>query len=150
DEAEALFEKALALKPDYVDAHWNRSLLWLLRGDLARGWPEYEWRWRMRTFPRCPFPQPLWDGRPLEGQTILLHAEQGLGATLQFARSAPLVRARGATVLLLVQPPLMRLLAVHRGHRPGDLVHRGDCQGGGGRHLHRLHAQPGGRLHRQH
>jgi FkbM family methyltransferase len=111
DEAEARFEQAIALKPDYVDAHWNRSLLWLLRGDFARGWPEYEWRWRLRTFPAMDFPQPRWDGGPLEGKTILLHAEQGLGDTLQFVRYAPLLKRRGATVVLQAPPPLLRLLA---------------------------------------
>jgi FkbM family methyltransferase len=109
-EAEALFDQAIRIKPDYVDGHWNRSLLWLLRGDFARGWPEYEWRWRLRTFPGKNFPQPRWDGGPLGGKTILLHAEQGLGDVLQFVRYAPLVKRRGGTVVVQVQPPLLRLL----------------------------------------
>jgi tetratricopeptide (TPR) repeat protein len=110
DEAEVLFDRAIALEPDCADAHWNRALSWLLRGDFTRGWPEYEWRWRLRTFPRRTFSQPRWDGGPLHGKTILLHAEQGLGDTLQFVRYAPLVKQRGATVVLQVQPPLVRLL----------------------------------------
>ena len=110
DEAQALFDRAVGLKPDYVDAHWNRSLLWLLRGDFARGWPEYEWRWRLRTILGRTFPQPRWDGGPLEGKTILLHSEQGLGDALQFVRYAPLVKRRGGTVVLQVHPPLLRLL----------------------------------------
>jgi FkbM family methyltransferase len=111
DEAQVLLDRAIGLDPDYVDAHWNRSLLWLQRGDFARGWPEYEWRWRLRAFTPRAFAQPRWDGGPLGGRTILLHAEQGLGDTLQFVRYAPLVKARGATVVLQVQPPLLRLLA---------------------------------------
>jgi hypothetical protein len=111
DEAQALFVRALALKPDYVDAHWNRALLWLLRGDFARGWPEYEWRWRLPSLPERPFPQPRWDGGPLQGKTILLHAEQGLGDTFQFVRFARLVKQRGAKVVLVCQPALVRLLA---------------------------------------
>jgi tetratricopeptide (TPR) repeat protein len=111
DEAQALFDRALRLKPDYVDAHWNRALLWLMRGDFARGWPEYEWRWRLPSLPERPFPQPRWDGGPLRGKTILLHAEQGLGDTFQFVRYARLVQQRGAKVILACPPALVRLLA---------------------------------------
>jgi hypothetical protein len=111
DEAQAQFDRALSLKTDYIDAHWNRSLLWLLRGDFARGWPEYEWRWGLRSLPRRPFPQPKWDGGPLGGKTILLHAEQGLGDTFQFVRYAPLVKGRGGKVFLACQAPLLRILA---------------------------------------
>jgi hypothetical protein len=110
DEAQSRFDEAINLKPDYVDGHWNRALLWLLRSDFARGWPEYEWRWRLRTFPGKSFPQARWDGGLLDGKTILLHAEQGLGDTLQFVRYAPLVKRRGGTVVLQVQPPLLQLL----------------------------------------
>jgi hypothetical protein len=105
------YEEALRLKPDYADAHLNRALLWLLLGDFERGWPEYEWRWRCRGFPKPAFRQPAWDGSPLQGRTILLHAEQTLGDTLQFIRYAPLVRQRGGKGLLVVPPPLLSLLA---------------------------------------
>ena len=56
------------------------------------------------------FSQPLWDGSSLAGRTILLHAEQGLGDTIQFIRYAPLVKRRGGTVILECQPALLRLL----------------------------------------
>jgi tetratricopeptide (TPR) repeat protein len=110
-EAGRLFERAIGLNPDYADAHWNRALLWLLRGDFARGWPEYEWRWRLRAFTGRSIPGPRWDGEPLGGRTILLHAEQGLGDTFQFVRYAPLVKARGGTVVLRCQPSLVKVLA---------------------------------------
>src|SRR5207248_2088482 len=81
-------------------------------GELESGFSEYEWRWR------CPalaggqrnFTQPMWDGGPLDGRTILLHAEQGLGDTLQFVRYVPQVAARGGRVLLEVQRDLLPLL----------------------------------------
>jgi tetratricopeptide (TPR) repeat protein len=110
DEALACYGRALEVAPDHPEAHRNRALLWLLRGDFARGWPEYEWRWRCKELPPRPFPRPRWDGGPLEGKTILLHAEQGLGDTLHFVRYAPLVKARGATVVLACQRPLLPLL----------------------------------------
>jgi len=60
---------------------------------------------------RARFDGPMWLGEPgIEGQTILLHAEQGLGDTVQFIRYAPLVKARGARVMALVQAPLAPLL----------------------------------------
>jgi Flp pilus assembly protein TadD len=111
EEAVACYEHALQRKPDDADAHFNRSLVWLRRGDFDRGWPEYEWRWRMKEYRPPPFRQPLWDGRPAQGQTILLDAEQGFGDTLQFIRYASLVKERGATVLVQCPRPLLRLLA---------------------------------------
>jgi tetratricopeptide (TPR) repeat protein len=99
-------------QPDSAEAHWWLSAALLLQGDYARGWQEYEWRWKRETFssPRRAFKQPQWKGEPLEGAVILLHAEQGLGDTLQFIRYAPLVAQRGGTVILEVQPGLHRLL----------------------------------------
>ncbi len=110
-EAEEAFEKSLRMKPDYVDPHWNRALLWLLQGDFARGWPEYEWRWKLKTFTSRRLIRPMWDGAPLAGKTILLHAEQGLGDTIHFVRYAALVKRQGATVIGEVQAPLLKLLA---------------------------------------
>ncbi len=114
DEAVASCDSAIALRPDYAQAHWNRSLIRLVQGELAEGFGEYEWRWkRAEIAPFAPsFRQPLWDGKSsLEGQTILLHAEQGLGDTIQFLRYVPLVAARGARIVLQVQPALVPLLS---------------------------------------
>ncbi|MBN3756766.1 tetratricopeptide repeat protein [Paraburkholderia sp. Tr-20389] len=107
------YEHALALNPDHAEAHWNRALCLLQMGRLDEGWQEYEWRWqrhRMQGAQRH-FAQAPWLGQfPLEGKTILLHAEQGLGDTLQFCRYVPLVAAMGAKVILEVPQELMRLL----------------------------------------
>lgn len=112
DEALEHYAHAIRLKPDYPDAHWNRSLIWLLTGDFERGWPAYEWRWRCaRTGPPPTYREPRWDGSPLAGRSILLHAEQGLGDTLHFVRYAAAVKARGGKVVLQCQPPLKRILA---------------------------------------
>ncbi len=111
-EAAAQYQEALRLKPNYPKAHLNRALAWLLAGDFERGWPEHQWRWQEKDFPcfKRSFPQPLWDGSSLAGRTILLHAEQGLGDTIQFIRYAPLVKRRGGTVVLECQPALLPLL----------------------------------------
>ncbi|WP_038712766.1 tetratricopeptide repeat protein [Burkholderia sp. lig30] len=107
------YERALALEPDSAEAHWNRSLCLLQTGRLEQGWQEYEWRWQRHRIKASQrrFAQPLWLGEfPLEGKTILLHAEQGLGDTLQFCRYAALVAGMGAKVVLEAPPELMRLL----------------------------------------
>jgi tetratricopeptide (TPR) repeat protein len=111
DEALASFDQAVRLRPGYPAACWNRALLWLLQGNFERGWPEYEWRWSQPGVVRRSFRQPLWDGSPLGGRSILLYAEQGLGDTLQFIRFVSLVKQRGGKVVVECQPPLLRLLA---------------------------------------
>jgi hypothetical protein len=88
-------------------------------GDWEHGWAGYEARWHFREVHRQPrqFTQPRWRGEQLEGERVLLHAEQGLGDTIQFCRYAALVAARGGVPILQVQPAaerLMRSLAVVR------------------------------------
>lgn len=106
-------EQALLLRPDYPAAHWNLASALLRLGEYAAAWPEHEWRWKWKMFASSQrnFHQPQWHGEPLHGETILLHAEQGLGDTLQFVRYASLVAERGGRVILEVQPPLQALLS---------------------------------------
>jgi tetratricopeptide (TPR) repeat protein len=113
-EALADYERAIALKPGYAEPHYNRAMHSLTQGDYARGWAQYEWRWNTTQFEEAvrDLGAPLWLGaEDLKGRTILLHAEQGLGDTLQFCRYVPQVAALGATVVLEVQAGLERLMA---------------------------------------
>jgi tetratricopeptide (TPR) repeat protein len=105
--------RAIAAKPDFASAHFVEASVRLALGDFAAGWRGYEWRWGgALAGQQRKFAAPLWLGKePLEGKTILLHAEQGFGDTLQFVRYAPLLSARGARVVLEVQPQLVRLLS---------------------------------------
>ena len=112
DAALACFDRALQLSPEHAEARWNKSLTLLLAGDFS-GWQHYEARWQNPAFPHTQrrFAQALWLGQePVQGRTVLLHAEQGLGDTLQFCRYAPLLAHLGATVILQVQRPLVALL----------------------------------------
>ena len=112
DEAAETFARALALAPDHPTIHYNYALLLLQQGDYARGWAEYGWRRRggVRTLPPRPLPEPLWDGSPLAGRTLLLYAEQGLGDTLQFIRFVERVPKDGGRVVVEAQAPLLPLL----------------------------------------
>lgn len=111
-EAVAAFEHAIDLQADYAAAHWNRGLAHLTAGDYADGWEGYEWRWRVSDLKLTErqFGCPRWQGELLAGKTILVHAEQGLGDTLMFARYLPMVAARGGRIVLECQAPLTRLL----------------------------------------
>jgi tetratricopeptide (TPR) repeat protein len=115
DEALSCYDKSLQLDPNYPEGHVGRAEILLLRGDFAGGWAEYEWRWRCPDLPPREFRQPPWDGAPLAGKTILLHAEQGLGDIMQFIRYAARVKQRGGTVLVETPPELLPLLARCRG-----------------------------------
>jgi tetratricopeptide (TPR) repeat protein len=114
DAALSCYASAAALPTLRPEAEFGASLVRLRLGQFAQGWRDYEWRWQQAHWApqRRDFAAPLWLGQePLAGRTILLHAEQGFGDTLQFVRYAKLVAARGAAVLLEVQPPLKSLLS---------------------------------------
>jgi tetratricopeptide (TPR) repeat protein len=111
EDAAAAFRRAIQLNPDYALAHWNLSFIPLIRGDLETGWAEHEWRKKTNVESRPQeFAQPEWNGEDLNGQTILIHTEQGFGDTIQFVRYLPMVAARGARVILRCPVELDSLL----------------------------------------
>lgn len=114
-EALSCYERALQWAPDDPQLHCNRALIWLRLGDLERGWPEYEWRLRCPGVPDSGLTQPRWHGQPIQGRTILLYGEQGVGDTIHFIRYAPFVRQRGAAVLLACAGSLIPLLSTFHG-----------------------------------
>jgi Tfp pilus assembly protein PilF len=109
-EAVECYNQAIRLAPGLAEPHLNRAMAWLQLGDFALGWNEYEWRSRCRASGIRSFDQPVWNGAPLRGRTILLHTEQGLGDAIQFIRYARLVKSLGGHVLVACQQPLARLL----------------------------------------
>ncbi len=112
DEALKAHETAVERDPASAGTQYNLALTQLRLGDWRRGWAGYEARWRFREVHRKPrvFTQRRWNGEKLHGQRILLHAEQGLGDTIQFCRYAALVAARGGVPILEVQPATERLM----------------------------------------
>jgi tetratricopeptide (TPR) repeat protein len=113
EECLAAFAQTIECAPDYADAHWNEGLTRLLIGDFEIGWKKYEWRWKTASQRHLwrDFKQPLWLGmESLAGKTILVHAEQGLGDTIQFVRYVPRLAALGAKVVLEAPRSLHPLL----------------------------------------
>jgi tetratricopeptide (TPR) repeat protein len=127
EESMCSFDQALKRDPEHAETHLKRAFLRLQMGQFRTGWQEHEWRWRTAhgQAARRDFAQPIWLGDfSLAGRTILLHAEFGLGDTLQFCRYAKQVSALGATVILEAQAPLIGLLSTLDG--VDRLVARGD------------------------
>ena len=127
DEAIASYGKVLSLKKDHADAHFNQAMALLTQGQYQRGFAAYEWRWRRTGMPpQKSRGKPLWLGEyPLARKTVLLHGEQGLGDTIQFARYVPVLAAAGAKVVLEVQPELKTLMSRLDG--TSSVIGRGDA-----------------------
>jgi FkbM family methyltransferase len=115
DEAQAAARAAITLCPDSAEYHFHLAHILLLQGDLAAGWAEYDWRWRLPDFAwfsalHGEFSQPLWKGEDIGDKTILVYTEQGLGDIILFARYLPLVAQRARQVIVAVSPRMRRLL----------------------------------------
>ena len=121
----ACFERGIAVRPDYAGLIYNRGLARLLAGDLPGGFADYERRFDVPDFPskRLQTSKPLWQGQPLPDQTLLIHAEQGLGDTLQFLRYLALLPSPIKRVLLLIQESLTSLAVLPSNV---ELLHEGD------------------------
>jgi tetratricopeptide (TPR) repeat protein len=113
DEAFAVYAEARAIAPNKATVDWTRSFLHLLTGDFEAGWAAREARWKSHVPPAYPiFSQPIWVGdSDVDGKTILVYPDEGLGDTIQFARYIPMLAARGARVVLALDEPLYPLLS---------------------------------------
>jgi hypothetical protein len=116
-ESVRVLRRALKIAPSLPALHTALSEPLLISGDYAAGWQEYEWRRHVANFPLLPGPE--WRGESIQGSTILVHTEQGLGDCLMLARYLPLLTRRGGRVVLACEPPLIPLL---RGMPAADMV----------------------------
>lgn len=112
DEAAGAYEKALALEPDFTEAHANLGLYQLMRGDYAKGWENFGWRWLLDEFGSRALQSitPLWEGEPLKDKKLLLWDEQGVGETFVFATMFTDLLKMGADITLRCDPRLVPLL----------------------------------------
>jgi hypothetical protein len=109
-----IYDRVKIIDPGNAEAEWHLALLYLLTGNFIAGWQAAEARWKSRarppSYPR--FSEPRWSGEePVDGKTVLIYADEGLGDTIQFARYLPMVAARGARLILVVGTAARSLLA---------------------------------------
>lgn len=126
-DAEMALRKALEINPDNPEAHYNLAWLLLLTDQHAEGWRELEWRWQLEDFSshQRAFDYPHWAGDPLGNRTLLLHAEQGFGDTIQFCRFAASIPKKSGRVVLECQPALVPLLKGMKG--VDEIIATGDA-----------------------
>jgi tetratricopeptide (TPR) repeat protein len=112
DEALAVSARAVALDPEQPLAQYNHAHFLLMNGHFAEGFEAYRWRRKCKTLSDGDpfFSEPEWQGEPLDGRTLLLFAEYGLGDALHFVRYLPMVTGKGGRIILQVQPALASLL----------------------------------------
>lgn len=112
EQALASLDTALALQPNYPDAHLAKAQIYWAMGDYEKAQIEYRWRWKTLGLDHIAEEKEMWNGKDdLNGKTILLYCEQGLGDTIQFVRYAKLAKEMGATVICKIQKPLIPLLS---------------------------------------
>jgi tetratricopeptide (TPR) repeat protein len=110
DEAVTRYRQALAIKPDHAEAHVNLSYALQLQGNLKEGWEEYEWRSKTKTIGTRLLPIEMWSGSPLQGKSILVYAEQGVGDEITFASCIPDLVEQSPTNLYLECSPRLEAL----------------------------------------
>jgi hypothetical protein len=114
EEAIASYRRLRSLDPDNAEVDISLGQLHLLLGDFESGWAGHEARRKIPSFsaPYPKFSQPIWLGKEaIDGKTILVHVDEGFGDTIQFARYLPMLAARGARVILVVDGPAYPLLS---------------------------------------
>ncbi|HAT35205.1 MAG TPA: hypothetical protein DCS82_05785 [Rhodospirillaceae bacterium] len=126
DAAENSFDLALEHRYDKPQLHWDRALGRLMAGDLAAGFADYHYRWQLPDIPAQHPDIEEWDGDDLAGRTLLVHAEQGLGDSIQFARYLPMLRDKGGAVVFEVQPELVRLMRGNAISEGVEIIARGE------------------------
>ena len=111
------FDRAIELAPDDPEAIWQRFFLRALVGEFPDAWADYECRFQLpgRTTPDPGFKVPRWQGEVLPEKTLLLHAEQGYGDTIQMIRYTPRAAKRAGRILLWVPKSLATLLSKMNG-----------------------------------
>ncbi len=126
------YQKAIEIRPEYPDAHYNKGLVLLMKGEFREGWEEYGWRFKSKEIAdQINYRElgiPVWDGTPLNGRTILIESEQGIGDQIQFARYIPLMKKMGGRVVFECQKELIPLFESYKDiDRLVEKPYKSDC-----------------------
>lgn len=105
------FDIACKMKPEDAQVKWERAITYLDLARFAEGWDAFEIRWQLNQLKKRDYTQPQWRGEDLTGKTIVIHEEQGFGDTMLSSRYIPLVKKRGARVILQCNKALHRLFS---------------------------------------
>ena len=127
DDALRCYEKAISIDPEFASAHYEKAQILLLRGDFKEGWHLFEWRWKtgLRAFSRRNFSEKLWLGdEAIEGKTIAVHSEQGLGDTIQFYRYLQKLEALDCKIIFETPAALYNLFKAQ--NPPFTIITQGD------------------------
>ena len=103
------FQKAIEIEPENAAIIANLGLSQLILGEFVQGLPNYEWRFKGPQLQKFAPKSPMWNGSDLNGKTIVLWNEQGLGDAIQFVRYIRMVKERGGQVILSVPRTLVTL-----------------------------------------
>ena len=111
EDALQYYQYAIKVNPNYAEAHRHYGMALLLTGDFRHGWEEHEWRWRRKniSYQKKSFPQPWWDGSTLDGKTILVWTEQGVGDEIMFASMLNDLLQMNTNIMVECEPRLVPL-----------------------------------------
>lgn len=114
EESMAYYGRLLLADLDNFYAHYNLALLLLENGDLVNGWAEFEYRWRDQRATNTklrPLPQPRWEGSPLQGKTLLVWGEQGVGDHIRMASLFGELAAQAGKLIVETDPRVLPLFS---------------------------------------
>jgi Tfp pilus assembly protein PilF len=123
DEAIASLEKAISIQPNLPMARKNMGIISLLRGNYAVGWENYDWRFAADKMSIPDYPAPIWRGQNLDGKSLFIWGEQGVGdEILHVSMAADLIK-HGFKVMWETDKRLVPLF--QRSYPPIKFVGRG-------------------------
>lgn len=99
DEAFTYFDKSIEADPTYCEPYFNKARAYLLLGEFEKGWGFYEWRMKRKDFGTRQFAKPRLTNQAINGKTVLVYTEQGLGDTIQFIRYLPMLKEKGCKII---------------------------------------------------
>lgn len=110
EEALGCFLKAVSICPEYKEAQWNASMAAFLLGDYPLAWQYFHARWvQVGVAEPRDYPYPTWQGESVEGKSLLIWGEQGIGDQVMFAQALLDFNDHQGDIWVEVEPRLVTL-----------------------------------------